>query len=483
VEDELLQRPSVSYENLRLRAVFRTLLVMTIQNRPAKKILIMSYLFPPVGGIGVQRALSLAKYLPPCGFEVHVLKANNAGGPVQDPELVRQIPPGVTVHESFTPEIPFSIRQKLWTKMRKGNAGNAGRNRAAAKPAGFSCKKLVTWAAQRVLCPEPEILWVPFAARKARQIIKNHGIDILLVTVPPFSALVAASALKREFPDLLLVSDFRDEWLSFYLKDFEFQNNDYTRRRAETIEREAVELSDLVVAVNGSSRDEIRRRYPAQPDGKFAVVPNGYDPDVFSEFRPRRSESPRMVVTHVGTVYKTASPRFYLDAVDGLPEEIRSQIETRFVGRVSDGESATLENRLSHVNDIGFLPQAAALKYMEDTDYLLLTMTNDISVPGKLFEYMATGKPILAVAAAGSEVDQILQETGAGVAAAPDIRSVQAMLIRAFQAWREGRKLVENSPTTVRRYERPGLAQEYGQLMRGIGSETENCLMAGQNNA
>ena len=440
---------------------------MGIENREAKKILIMSYLFPPVGGIGVQRALSLAKYLPPCGFEVHVLKANNAGGPVHDPELVRQIPPGVTVHESFTPEIPFSIRQKLWTKLRRGNGSEAGR-KAAAKPAGFSCKKLVTWAVQRTLCPEPEILWVPFAVRKARQIIKKHDIDTLLVTVPPFSALVAATALKREFPRLLLVSDFRDEWLSFYLKDFEFQNNDYTRRRAEAIERETVELSDLVVAVNGSSRNEIRQRYPAQPDEKFAVVPNGYDPDAFNGFRPRRSESPRMVVTHVGTVYKTASPRFYLDAVDGLPEEIRSQIDTRFVGRVSDEERATLENRRSQVTQVGFLPQAGALKYMEDTDYLLLTMTNDISVPGKLFEYMATGKPILAVAVAGSEVDQILSETGAGVAASPDIRSVQAMLMRAFEAWRDGRKLLESSTTTVRRYERPRLAREYGALLRGI---------------
>src|ERR1044072_9102314 len=172
---------------------------MDSQNRQTKTILIMSYLFPPVGGIGVQRALSLAKYLPPCGFEVHVLKANNAGGPVHDPELVRQIPPAVTGHESFTPEIPFSIRQRLFSRLRRGNGNEAG-GKAAAKPAGLSCKKLVTWAVQRVLCPEPEILWVPFAVRKARQIIKNHGIDILLVTVPPFSALVAATALKREFP-------------------------------------------------------------------------------------------------------------------------------------------------------------------------------------------------------------------------------------------------------------------------------------------
>jgi glycosyltransferase involved in cell wall biosynthesis len=438
-----------------------------------RKILIMSYLFPPVGGIGVQRALSLAKYLPRCGFEVHVLKATNAGGPVHDPQLLRQIPAAVKVHEAFTPELPFRIRQKLWARMKgKTPQPRDPQGSSTSKQARPLLKRTVTWAVRRLLCPEPEILWVPFAIRQARKIIRRHNIEFLLVTVPPFSALVAATALKREFPGLLLISDFRDEWLSFYLKDFEFQNSEYTRRRAEAIERETVELSDLVVAVNSSSRDTIQRRYPAERPEKFAVVPNGYDPEAFAGFRPRKSESPRMIVTHVGTVYPTASPRFYLDAVDGLPEEVRRQIETRFIGRISDSERVFLENRHSTVAILGFMPQSAALKYMEDTDYLLLTMTNDISIPGKIFEYMATGKPILAVTQAGNEVHQILGETAAGVTADPaDLRSIQALILRAFDAWRDGRKLVDHRGATVRRYERPRLAAEYGRLLREIGPQ------------
>jgi glycosyltransferase involved in cell wall biosynthesis len=407
----------------------------------------------------------MAKYLPACAFEVHVLKANNAGGPVQDPDLVRQIPVGVTVHDSFTPEIPFAIRQKLWARMKspKKTAVSNGHS----NPGGSGWKRVLAGAVQKVLCPEPEILWVPFALRKARQIIRRHKIDTVLVTVPPFSALVAATALKREFPSLVLVSDFRDEWLSFYLKDFEFQNNDYTRRRAETIEREAVEASDLVVAVNGSSRDVIRQRYPDQPERKFAVLPNGYDPQAFAGFVPRKSESPRMVVTHVGTVYKTASPRFYLDAVDGLPEDVRQHIETRFIGRISEDEQQYIQNRKSQVTTLGFVPQESALKYLEDTDYLLLTMTNDISVPGKLFEYMATGKPILTVTAAGNEVDQILTRTSAGIAAPPgDVEAIRAMLIRAFEAWRQGRSLLQSDTRAIRCYERPRLVAEYGDLIR-----------------
>jgi glycosyltransferase involved in cell wall biosynthesis len=419
----------------------------------------------------------MAKYLPRCGYDVHILKASSAGGPVQDPELTRQIPPEVHLYEAFTPEIPFAIRQKLWSRL-KGSPAKPD----TAKPDGAKAetdigktessggwKRLLRRAITRVLCPEPEILWVPFALRKARRIIKRHGVEFVLVTVPPFSALVVGSRLKKEFPSIRLISDFRDEWLSFYLKDFDFQSSEHTRRRAETIEREAVEASDLVVAVNESSRDEIRHRYPEQRDRKFVVVPNGYDPEAFAGFLPRANESSRMLVTHVGTVYKTASPRFYLDAADGLPEEIRAQMETRFIGRVADNERPLLENRPSKVTLLGFMPQAQALKYMEDTDYLLLTMTNDISVPGKLFEYMATGKTILAVTAPGSEVDRILRDTAAGISAPPDDPdAIRKMLLLAFDAWRSGKKLIERTGQPVQRYERPRLAEEYGRLIRGI---------------
>jgi glycosyltransferase involved in cell wall biosynthesis len=436
-----------------------------------RRILIVSYLFPPNGGIAVQRALSFAKYLPPLGWDVHVLKGRNASGPVQDPGLCRHIPPQVRVHDAFTPEIPFQFRHCLWkilSRSRNGVSSPPPRNFPASTSAG--APSLAARFARRILCPEPEILWTPFAFRKACGIVQREKIGTVLVTVPPFSILTVGAAIKKRFPNVRLISDFRDEWLGFYLRDFEYQNSDYTRRRAEAIERESVEASDLVLSVTQTSLETIRARYPEQPERKFACLPNGYDPEVFAGFLPRPHEGSDIVVTHVGTVYKTASPKYYLDALDTLPVAIRGRFETRFVGRIAEDQRALLEGRKSRIKVMGFMRQELALRQIEETDFLLLTMTNEISLPGKLFEYLAAGKRILALAAPDSEVARILAETRAGCCADPfDPEAVQAMLLRAT----EERDQPASGPDwdKIRRYERPRLAVELSGLIERLSGE------------
>ena len=434
---------------------------------PAKprKILIVSYLFPPNGGISVQRALSFAKYLPALGYEVHVLTAPNASGPVKDPGLLQHLPAEVRVHHAFAPEIPFHFRQKIWSLLSRGRRPAAQTAAPAQAPKGAASRSLPMRLIQRIFCPEPEILWVPFATRKLFQVIRREKIDTVLITVPPFSCLVIGTRLKHRFPEVRLISDFRDEWLDFYLKDFEFQNSDYTRRRAEVIERASIEASDLVLAVTPMSLDTIRSRYPGQPDRKFACVPNGYDPDAFAGFQSRPHGGAQVVVTHVGTIYKTASPRYYLDALDGLPDDLRGRFVTRFIGRIAESERAVLEGRQSDIRILGFMPQAKALQQIEETDYLLLTMTNEISLPGKLFEYLATGKRILALAARDSEVDRILTETGAGWCADPfDPAAIEALLRRAVDSREEASLRIQEEK--IRRYERPRLTAELAALLQ-----------------
>jgi hypothetical protein len=456
----------------------------TAGNGVRSRILIISYLFPPAGGIGVQRALSLARYLPASGFEVHVLRAGNAAAPVFDPALCQRVPESVRVHNAFTPEAPFWLRHTVWNWLsRRGKKpapnerpdGSADGKSQAPNPRATrgGLKSLATRMIRRVLSPEPEVLWYPFALRAARRIVRRFNIDTVMVTAPPFSAFLIGNALKQRFPHLKYVADFRDEWISFYLKDFEYQSGDHARRRATEIERATVESSDLVVAVAASSLKTIRARYPEQPEGKFLLISNGFDPEAFADFHPRANSGKKLVIVHVGTAYKTSSPQFYLDAVDGLPDELRSQIETRFIGRITDAERLQFENRKSDLRLLGFQPQNEALRAMEDTDCLLVTMTNDISLPGKLYEYLAAAKPIIALSPKGGEVDRFIQETGAGWCVDyRDKEGIQALLTplcrQKLQSAPCERRIAD--PETVQRFARPRLVSDYAEAIERLKS-------------
>lgn len=437
---------------------------------PPRKLLLVSYEFPPFGGIPVQRALNFAKYLPGLGVEVHVLTALNAASPIRDESLLAQVPAAVQVHRAFTPEPPFHLRKRVW-EMAFGRGAPASAP-APAEPPQEGWKARVKDAVRRPFLPDPQVLWKSFAVRAGERIIRRHGIDTVLVTVPPFSVLLTGIELKRRCPHVRLVSDFRDEWLRFMLTDFDFHSGDTVRRQAEAIERKTVECSDVIVAVTQASLNEIRSRYPEQPGRKWAMVPNGYDPQAFTGVPPPVSPTPgRMKVGHMGTAYRTASPRYYLDALDRLPAVIRSSIETRFIGRIAETETGIFQNRLSDVRLLGFQPQPEALRLAAECDYLLLTMTNDFSLPGKLFEYLALGRPVLALSPNGGEVDRLLRETGAGWCAPHDDPAAAEALL--LEAW----KRLDNTPPpfspnldAIRRYERPRLAaQLFRELEERLG--------------
>lgn len=437
--------------------------------RRCPRLLIVAYAFPPAGGITVMRALSLAKYLPGEGFDVHVLTARNPAVPVLDPGLLAHVPPSVSVHRAFTPELPFYLRKRLWSFFSPG--GTAGGEGPVPSPSR-GWKTLVSEAARRVFCPDPQVVWTPFAVRAARRVIARCRIDAVLVTAPPFSSFLVGNAIKRAFPHLLLASDFRDEWLRFYLTDFEFLHSEAIRRRAEQIERDTVALSDLVVAVTASSLREIRSRYLSEPDEKFALIHNGYDPDALRPLFEQAASPPRdprrkVVITHLGTAYRTASPAWYFQALDGLPEDIRSRIETRFIGRISETEQRLLEARGPSVRVLGFMPQAEALRSIADTDYLLLTMTNEFSLPGKLFEYLASGKPIIALSPRGGEVDRLIAETQAGWCVPhDDTEAVRQVLAAAVRHALEGSIPFRTRLDVVQRYSRPRLVAEYAGILR-----------------
>jgi len=427
-----------------------------------EKVLLISCYFPPAGGIGVQRAVSLARYLPQNGFEVFVLCARSSV-PTVDPGLLDLIPKEVHVHRTWTLEPPFHLRKKLWSRVRSSNASPNGRN-------GFTSgiKSILSRKIKQLVCPDPQVLWYPFAIRRASKLIREEEIQTALVTAPPFSAFLIVNELKRRFPHLRAIADIRDEWLQYYLKEFGFRDDKYIAGRAAQIERETVESCDRIVCVTAASLNEIRSRYPGEPSDKFVLVPNGYDPAMFSAFPSRAHNTGKLVVTYTGTVYKPCSPKAYLDALDGLPE-IRQDFETRFVGRISEEfDRNILENRWSSLRLTDFVPQKDAVTFMEESDVLLLPWTDRFNIPGKVFEYLVTGKPILAICYPDSEVARVIKETVSGWCVNPDDAVAIQRALTEIHAL-GGKYPHERNWEAIRRYERPRLVAEYGQIIRDAG--------------
>jgi glycosyltransferase involved in cell wall biosynthesis len=327
---------------------------------------------------------------------------------------------------------------------------------------------MATRIVERVTCPDPQVGWYPFAVRRASRLIEKAAIDSVVVTVPPFSALLIGTALKRRYPQVRLVLDFRDEWLRYFLSTFAHKHSDYIRKRAVEIEREAVGASDRVIAVTTATLNEIRSRYPVEPEDKFQLVPNGYDPEQFRGVLPAKTQSERVIVGYVGTVYKPTSPEVYLKALAGSSEHVRERLETHFFGRIADEVSSSMfAQDECQIRCHGFLQQNQAIRRMLGCDYLLLTCTEPLSIPGKLFEYLASGKPILALVKPGTDSARVIEETRSGWCADPDdVEAVKRMLCLAAERKLPGPRNWE----AIRGYERPRLAARYAEIIRSAHS-------------
>jgi glycosyltransferase involved in cell wall biosynthesis len=290
------------------------------------------------------------------------------------------------------------------------------------------------------------------------------------VNSPPFSTLSIGIQLKRRFPAVKLITEIRDDWLGYYLTRLESETSETTRRLARRMERQAIELSDSVIAVTSSQMEHIQARYPEQPGSKFLCVANGYDPDPFRGFTRRRDGRGRMRITYLGSVYTNPvySPKTYLDVMDSLPEEIRSQIETRIVGRVALDAAPLFEGRRSPVEQLGFMPQEQAIRQLEEADYVLQIANDPTAHGGKMFDYIASGVPILAISPAGGEIDRLLKETRTGWCVdGKDPEAIRAMLLEAYRHFRDGtRGLPEPDRDAVEQFSWPNLV---AKLVRGTG--------------
>jgi hypothetical protein len=427
-------------------------------------LLLITFSFPPAGGVGVLRALSLAKYLPENGVRVDVLTARNAPAVGKDPSLLKQVPAEVKVHRTWTLDLPFWLRKAVKKAVTGGKAKAAPST--VQTGGGNSIKQFIG----NLLLPDPQVGWLPFALPAAKRIIRERAIDAVIVTVPPFSSVRLISRLRKVFPELLLLVDFRDEWLTTTLDLVSFNSNSRARMVAHKAEAEAVRDATAVVLVTEAARRELQSRYPGVPQERFVCVPNGYDvpPPTANPAR----DTPvvpheKIVLTYIGTVYGSTAPGAFVEAVLRLPTEVRSRLLVRFIGHIETPAYRELLLSLGETIELkGFVPQAEALAAIRDTNYLLLITHDRINVAAKFYDYLGGGKPILGAVHPQGDVRRLLEETRAGRWADVDNpQAIRQMLIEAIDGSSSG---ASPEYERIAAYHRRPLARRYAELLREV---------------
>jgi hypothetical protein len=204
-------------------------------------------------------------------------------------------------------DLPFGIKKGIKKLI-------AGAKAPVATAAGPRKPSFLKGSLQDILLPDPQVTWLPVLTRAARRLVKERKIDLVLITVPPFSSVLLVEKLREEFPSLPIVVDFRDEWLRPLLTLVSFSRSERALRIARKAEASAVTNATAVVAVTEAARREIRARYPQEPEEQVPLIPNGFDATRLHGQRSLRVQSrshgpaARFVVTYVGSVYASTEP-------------------------------------------------------------------------------------------------------------------------------------------------------------------------------
>lgn len=443
-----------------------------------RKVLIIAYYFPPSGGPGVQRVLKFVQYLRDFAWEPVVLTVRDGTFPARDESLLAKIPDGVDVYRTDLFE-PYDLYRRF-TGRTKSDGVDV--NTLKSADAGRSLTESISEVIRATLfIPDARIGWKRYAVKEGMRIIREEGIDAIYSSSPPYTCSLIARDLKRR-SGLPWIAGFRDPWTGFLTTpDRWFAPAAIDRR----LERSVFTEADAVDVAWTGIMEDARRKYPELPETKFHHLPNGFDSADFPEVDRSERTDDRFTVTYTGSMYGVRTPREFLDAVAALieSEEIPTdRIRLRFIGRFGD-EVHDMFRTFPHPGIIdveGYMPHADSIRQLFLSDALLLVVdtTGDSAhiVPGKVYEYIGTGRPVLAIAPEEGAIAELIEETGAGfVAHQSNPEGICSALLRLYRHHRQEAEGPERQEDRIARYERRNVTGALAALLdRTVAASRED---------
>ena len=353
------------------------------------KVLIVTYYWPPSGGAGVQRWLKFSKYLPEFGWEPIILTVapEYAAYPVTDSSLKEDLP--LSVRVCTTPATNyFKIYNKDKTRIPSAGFANSIDNSFKGK--------VLRFIRGNFFIPDPRRGWNKYATQKARELIETEGIKNIITTSPPHSTQLVGLAIKKKYPHLNWIADLRDPWTDIYYYK-QFYPTFISRWFDQRYETNVLKETDKIITV-GASLKKLFQLKVAEIEKKTEVITNGYDEDDFSG--SISSDPPIFTITYVGTLSDIYPVNGFLNALNAFKEK-GIEFILRFIGSVSQSQKDLILTVTSESNCefISYVDHSAAIEFMLKTTVLLLIIpdhqSNKTILTGKLFEYIAAGKPVI----------------------------------------------------------------------------------------
>jgi len=422
-----------------------------------KRVLIITYYWPPSGGGGVMRWLKMSKYLPEFGWQPVIYTPQNPDPSVTDVSLVNEVHPAAEVIRYPIWE-PYGLYRKL-TGKKKADTFKAGYISEASQ--GSLKDRLSVFLRGNLLIPDPRVFWVHPSVRFLKKYLKEHPVDLIVTTGPPHSMHMIGLGLKKYCKDIPWLADFRDPWteIDFYHRLKLTWLADKIHRR---LEKKVLTRADVVTTVSpylkGTTEKIAKRRVD--------VIYNGFDPADF-DFQEKPSGE-YFTLSHYGAFNRDRNPFSLWKALGNLKREnprFGQQLRIQLIGQTDDSivREIVKEGLSEKLILKGHMQHQEGLRLLAKSQILLLPLNNSPNVrgilPGKMYEYMALQRVILAIGPSDGDFARILKETRAGfVHDFDDINGIQATLLKLFENF--GKAQPEASSTGYERFSRKNLAYE-----------------------
>ena len=431
-----------------------------------KKVLIITYHWPPMGGGGVQRWLKMSKYLRDYGWEPIIFTVTDAEISLPDESLLAEVPENV---ETIRVPIwePFGLYKKI-TGKKDDEKVQPG---FLSEGEGGSWKQdLAYWIRGNVFIPDAKRFWIKPASRELINYLQDHPVDAIVSTGPPHTTHIIALKAKQK-TGVAWLADFRDPWtfVDYYDK---LKLSKYADRRHHHLERKVINTADRTVTVTPSWAADFNKRDFVK---KVEVVTNGYDPADFYN-REEVELDQDFTITHIGSMNADRNPHNFWPQLQNIAEQNPAFAETlkiQLIGPVDYAvfESIKMYKLESYVEHVKNVPHAEVIPQLQKSQLLLLPLNDtpniDGVVPGKLFEYIGAQRPILCIGKPTGDAANIIRECEAGeVFDFTATTEIKNYLEQKFQQYRQGKLGISSG--NFRHYGRDKLTGQISEKLNEI---------------